>query len=163
MVDSAPGLVSVQASIVAAVLGVATVFPAGVLPLAFAAVGAAVLAVGAVRGSRRAVTAGAALLFLGALFSALWTADPFLPLMGGALAFVSWDVAEHGIGVGEHLGREAPTSRLEIAHASASAIVGLLAVAVGYGVYTAAGTGLPSIALVLFLAAALLLTWGLRE
>lgn len=161
--DRSPGLVSIQASVAAAVLGVVVVFPGGVFPFVLAALGAAALAVGAVRGSRRAITGGATLLFLGAMFSTLWMADPFFPLLAGALAVVAWDVAEHGIGVGEQLGREAATTRLEVAHASASAIVGLLAVAVGYGLYTVAWSGLPTAALVLFLSAALLLTWGLRE
>ncbi|MFB6218784.1 MAG: hypothetical protein ABEH77_06340 [Halobacteriaceae archaeon] len=160
--DRGPALLSVQVAGVTAVGSVLTVLPGDVVGLPPAAAGAAVLAVGAVRGSRRLVTAGAALLFFGVLAGALTADDPLLALLGAALAFVAWDTAEHGIGVGEQLGRDAPTRRLEVTHAAASAIVGLLAVAAGYGAYTVAWGGLPSAALVLFLLGALLLTWTLR-
>lgn len=160
--DRAPALLSVQVAVLAAVGSVLAVLPGDVLGIPPAAVGAAAVGAGAVRGSRRLVTAGAAALFLGVLAAALTVDDPFLTLLGGALAFVAWDVGEYGIDVGEQLGRDAPTRRLEVTHAAASTIVGLLAVIAGYGVYTVAWGGLPSAALVLFLLGGLLLTWTLR-
>jgi hypothetical protein len=163
MVDHSPGAVSVQASVVVALLAVVVVYPGGLLAAALALAGGVTLAVGAVRGWRAPVTAGAALLFGAVLFGAGGAPDPLFSLLGGALAVVAWDVAEFGVGVGEQLGREAPTARLEVAHAAASAIVGLLAVTAAYGVYAVAWDGLPTVALVCLLAAALSLTLALRE
>jgi hypothetical protein len=164
-VDHSPGAVSVQTAVVVALLAVLTVYPGGLLAVGVALAGGSTLAVGSIRGSRAPVSAGAALLFGGVLFGAGGTPDPLYALLGGALAVVAWDVAEFGIGVGEQLGRDAPTARLEVTHAAASAIVGLLAVAAGYGVYVVAWSGLPTVALVCLLAAALLLTLtlALRE
>jgi hypothetical protein len=159
--DYSPGVVSVRAGTLAAVLAFLTVLPGDTLGIPLAALGTAAVGGGAVRGSRRLATGGATVLFLGVLTSAFTATDPFLPLLGGALAVVAWDTVEHGIGVGEHLGRRAATRRLEVTHAAASAIVGLVAVGVSYAVYTVAWGGLPVVALVLFVVAALLLTVGL--
>lgn len=161
MSETSPAPLSAQLAAVVAVLAVLAVFggdPIGIPP---AVVGGAVLVAGVLRASRRLVAGGAAVLFLGVLGGAL-RGDPLLSLLGGALAVVAWDVGEHAIGVGEQLGADSPTRRLEVTHAAASAIVGLAAVGVGYGIYTAAWSGLPETALTLFVAGALLLTWALR-
>jgi len=158
--DHSPTLFSAQLATLAAVLAFVASLSGDVIGVPPAALGTVLVAVGAIRGSRTLVTTGGATLYAGVLAGGL-TGDPLGALIGAALAFVAWDVAEHGIGVGEQLGREADTRRLETTHATASTAVGLTGVGVGYGAYAVAWSGVASAAPALFILGALLLTWAL--
>lgn len=156
-IDRSPAVVSTTLAVgagVVSLLGSALGSLAGVPP---AAVGLLVLGVGLVRGSRRILTAGAGLLFVGVLLAGASGAGPE-PLVVGTLgAVLAWDVGENGIGVGAQLGREADTRRVELVHAASSLAVGAVTAALGYGVYLAAASGQPLTALVFLLFGAVLL------
>jgi hypothetical protein len=119
------------------------------------------LAAGLTRGSRTAVTLGAAGLFAGALLAGAEGAPVGPVLVGAAAAVVAWDVATTAVSVGEQLGRAAETRRLEATRALASAGVGVVTVSLSYGVYLAGAGGRPVAALLFLLVAAVLLVAAL--
>lgn len=92
------------------------------------------------------------------------TGAPAAPLVGGAVLTTSaWDVADHGIGLGRHVGREARTSRNELVHAAGSLAVTGSAGAIAFGGYLVAAGGQPTTALVFLLLGGVLLLTALRE
>jgi hypothetical protein len=125
--------------------------------------GLALVAVGVVRGSRTALTAGAGFLCLGALLGATTDVAAVFPLAAAALAVVAWDVGENATSLGEQVGRAARTTHAELAHAVVSAAVGLGTAVAAFLVYLVAGGGRPLPALVLLLVGAVVLTWVLRR
>jgi hypothetical protein len=91
------------------------------------------------------------------------TGAPVAPLVGGAVLTTSaWDVADHGIGLGRHVGREARTSRNELVHAAGSLAVTGSAGAIAFGGYLVAAGGQPTTALVFLLLGGVLLLTALR-
>lgn len=161
-VDRRPARLGTALSLSAAFLAVGATAFASAQALAVAGAGVPVLAVGLVRGSRRAVTAGAALTFVGLLFGGM-VGLPAPPLLVGVTAaVVSWDVGENAISVGEQLGREAHTASAELAHAAVSAVVGAVAAGFGFAVYSLSGGGLPLATLAFMLVAAVALGAALR-
>ena len=119
------------------------------------------LVTGLARGSRTAVTLGAAGLFGGAVLAGTEGAPVGPVLVGAVAAVVAWDTATTAVSVGEQLGRAAETRRLEVTHALASAGVGAVTVGLSYGVYLAGACGRPVAALLLLLVAAVLLALAL--
>ncbi|WP_089872096.1 DUF7519 family protein [Halogranum rubrum] len=95
------------------------------------------------RWSRRLLKVGASILFVSVLLGGLVSLGPLSTLLVGAVAaLLVWDVGEHAIGLGEQLGRTAPTTRVELTHLAASLFVGAVAVAVGLLV---SGLGTPTL------------------
>ncbi|QDX39827.1 hypothetical protein [Salarchaeum sp. JOR-1] len=130
---------------------------------AVAAVGVLAFAYGAFSGSRFPVTAGAAVVFLAALLAAIAVRTAvFAPLAAAALTVAAWDLAEHGIGLGEHVGADARTRNAELVHAALTVGVAVLAVTAGYAVYLVGADGRPVAAVVLLAAGALALFGALR-
>jgi hypothetical protein len=117
--------------------------------------GVALLVAGLVRGARGPLTLGAAGVAAGGIVAGVRGA-PVLPvLVGVAFAVLSWDAGGTAVSLGEQLGRDAETARLEAVHLAGSAAVATITGAVGYGVYLTATGGRPVVALVLLLFAAL--------
>lgn len=132
--------------------------------IATAVGGVALLGWGVYSGSRKFVSGGAFVLFLGVLLGSLGgTPLALLPLLGAAGSVVAWDVGENAISVGRQLGSESDTRRAELFHAGASAAVGLTGALVGFVVYRIAWGGQPLLALVALLVAGLFLLLALRE
>jgi hypothetical protein len=131
------------------------------LPVAL--LGVTVLGVGVYRSSRRGVTVGAGALLAAAVVSGVRGAGPEPLLVGVLGSLVAWDVAEHGIGVGEQLGRETDTRRVELVHAASSLLVGSAGGAVGYLVFSLSAGGQPVSALVFLLVGVVALVAALRR
>lgn len=161
-IDRSPALLSTLLSATAAAVSAGTSALASSLGLAAGAAGFLVVVLGLIRGSRRAVTLGAAALLVAALAGGLSTAIPLLLLLGVIAAVLAWDFGEQAINVGEQLGRETDTIRLEVTHAAASTVVGVGAGGLGYAIYLGASGGQPVTALVFLLLAAVVLTSALR-
>ncbi|QPV64470.1 hypothetical protein I7X12_07620 [Halosimplex litoreum] len=124
--------------------------------------GTALVAVGALRGRRRRVTAGAVVLVAGVAAAGLAGA-PTLALVGATLcSLLAWDAGRYGITVGEQLGREASTTRLELAHVAATAAVGTAAALLGSASYLVVGTTTDGVAVVLLLVGVALVLSALR-
>ena len=160
--DAGPPTLAVVASLVAA--GVATLAalvaaPVGGALLALATVG---LAGGSVRRSYRALSWGAAVGVVGLAVAGYRGGGVEPLLVGGVALAVAWDVADHGLSVGEQVGRDARTRRNVAVHAGTTLLAGGLSVGVVYGVYLAAAGSQPVAALALLLFGAVVLASTLR-
>jgi len=110
------------------------------------------------RFARRLVSAGLAAMVVGvALVGVFEAAGPLRLLAATAAAIAAWDVAEHGISLGEQLRTDAQTRSVELLHTGTTSAYGAVTVIVGLVVYENGATGLPLSALVLLLAAAVTL------
>ena len=162
-IDRSPARTSQLLSVIAGsvALGVAALASAdGALA---AAVGVLLVGGGVVRGSRRLVTVGSFVVLVGVLFGGLNAASPELLLPGTIATVLAWDFGEQAINVGEQLGREADTERLELSHAAASTVVAVATGGVGYGIYLAGAGDQPVTALVFLLVAVVALASALRN
>ncbi|WP_435317737.1 DUF7519 family protein [Haloarchaeobius sp. TZWSO28] len=131
-----------------------------------AALGMLALAPGVVLGSRRLVHVGAVGLLGGLVFAGATGGAPsaeLLMLVGTTATVLAWDVGQNAIGLGEQLGREADTTRAELAHIGGSAVVGVATGGMAFAVYQVATEGQPISALALLLVAVVILTTALRQ
>jgi hypothetical protein len=152
----------VSSSLVAGAAAVVTVPIAGLgstTGLAFAAIGFVVFAVGLWWSHRRAIDAGSVALFFGVVVGGIGTTVVEPTVVGTITTILAWDIAHGAVDLGEQLGREAETTRLEAVHVISSSLVGLLSGTVGYAIYVVAG-GQPVAAAVLLVLAALLIIVG---
>lgn len=92
-----------------------------------AAVGFVVVAAATARGVRFGVTVGAGLLFAGVLYAGLSGAPGPIVLLVTAATVVTWTTAQHVVGLGEQLGRDAPVQRSVLVHLAAASVATLLA------------------------------------
>lgn len=160
-IDRSPVRLGTGLAIVSALLAWLAVGAYSLLAVAIGAPGVALVVVGATRGARWAVTSGAAVLFAGVLVAGVFEAPPLALLAGTVLAVTAWDAGGTAIDLGEQLGRDADATRLQVVHVGSTALAGLLATGVSYGIYRAATGGQPVAALALLLVAAVMLTEAL--
>lgn len=161
-VDRTPPTLSVGVAMIAGVVaaGVPGLFAGE--GLATGTVGVLLLGVGVVRSARRLVTLGAGAMLLGAILAGYAWVPPWAVLVSVAATVVAWDVAENAIGLGEQVGRQAETTRAELAHAGGSTAVAVATAVGAYGVFRVVSGGQPATALVLTVAALVVLTAVLR-
>lgn len=164
-VVQAPSRFVKAVAIGAAVVGVGLTAPFALLALPFAVAGLALVAGSlVVVYSRGWLSVGVGLILLGAIISGGYGAVPAeLMLVGVAAALLALDVGQFGIGVGEQLGRQAPTRRLEITHTTATVIVLTVASAFVYIAYLTAGGGRAASAVALSVIGAIVLMWVFRR
>ena len=134
--------------------------PAGGL---FGLIGLALLALGLHRGVRLAVDLGGGVIFIGVVLGGLQGLSPEASVIGAVGALLAWDLANSAVELGEQLGRETSTDRLEAVHIVTSLAVGLLSATVGYGVFVFSGAGQPLGVIVLLILAVVFLIAGLRS
>ncbi|WP_440764454.1 DUF7519 family protein [Natronorubrum sp. DTA7] len=152
-------LLSIAAAVAASV-GVLSTAVGPSSAITFGAVGAVIFAVGLVRSRRSALDAGALVIFAGIVVGGLEQTAVEPTVIGTVAVVVAWDLGHSGVALGDQLGREARTRRLETVHAVSSLLIGLFAGMVGYAMYVAGGSQ-PVAAAVLLLLAAILLVVGL--
>lgn len=151
------GRIALAAAVVAAGVGGLYAPPA----LLIALPGLAPFAAGIARGSWTGVTLGAVALFAGTVTGGVYGA-PVEPLLVSATAAVlAWDAGQYAIGVGDQLGREADTVRIEAAHAATSTIAGAVVALFGYSLYRTVSGTYPLAAFVFLTVAALLIAVAL--
>ncbi|MXV62768.1 hypothetical protein GS429_11960 [Natronorubrum sp. JWXQ-INN-674] len=154
--------VVLSAATIAAVLAAVLAIGAGAdSALAFGLLGAVCLAAGVVRGLPTALDVGAVVLFIGVVVGGLEQTAVEPTVIGTIATVIAWDLGHSAVDLGEQLGRESRTARLEAVQIVSSLLVGLLSGTVGYAVYVVAGGGQPVAAAVLLLLAAVLITIGL--
>lgn len=144
-----------------AVLAAATAAYGSLPAFGAALVGASLLALGLLYGRRPAVDVAALLLFVGVLAGGFAGDSVEATLVGTVACVIAWDLGQCAIDLGEQLGREADTTRLEVVHVASSVLIGVVTVGAGYALYVVAVGGQPAAALVLLLLAAALVTIGL--
>ncbi|WP_049897667.1 DUF7519 family protein [Halorubrum distributum] len=160
--DARPPTVAVVASLAAA--GAAATAALVASPTGSALLGVAALGflAGSLRGSTRVLGWGAAVGVVGLALAGYRGAPAEALLVAAVGLAVAWDVADHGVGLGEQVGRGARVRRNVAVHAGASLLVGALAAALVYGVSLAVGGGQPVAALALLLAGGIALISALR-
>lgn len=160
-IDRAPSRLSAAIAVGAAVVagGATGIYSVGAASIN--AVGVGLIIWGVLRACRGATTAGAAVLFGGALVAGVQGVPAGPLLVAVTAAVVAWDAAGTAISVGQQLGRAAVTTRVELAHAAASMSVGVVTASIGYGLFRAATGGQPVTALLFLVIAAVLLAWAL--
>lgn len=157
-----PTRFGVALSLSAALLASVVAGVAAVGALAVGLLGTAILAVALARGSHRTVSVAGAALAVAVLLAGAGADSPEPVLAAAVAAVMAWDLGTNAVTVGEQLGRETRTARLEAFHAAASLGVGALVVGVGYGVYLTATGGQPVAALLFLLAGTVALVGALR-
>lgn len=125
--------------------------------LVVGAIGVVVLWAGLLRGTNAAVTTGSFGLFAAAVVAGAQSA-PVLPVLASVvLVVVAWDTGGNAISIGEQVGRDAETTRIELAHGLATLAVGVVTGGVGYAIYWFGSGGQPVAAVVFLLLGAVLL------
>lgn len=161
--DPRPPTVAVVPALVAVGVATLVVAAASATGALLAGPGSVLLLYGAYSGTRRWVTVGSALAFVGAVIGAA-TGLPILPaLVAGAAALVAYDTAEHALTLGVDVGQDAPVQQSVFVHAFGSFVVASLAGGLGYGIYEFGPTSLPVTGLVALLVAAVLLAYALGD
>lgn len=143
-------------------IGLAVLAPLGVrgYGLALGLAGAVLVSYGTLRGARAVIDGGGVGLIAGLCVAALEGAATNTVLLATVLAVVAWDVGRYGIVVGEQLGRQATTTRIEVAHVCSSLAVGMLAL-LALSAVNAVVTGRAGVGLWLLLVGLIVLIVGL--
>lgn len=156
-----PTPVSSAIAVVAAIGAAAIGGSASAAGLAIGLAGVIVLLAGLARGARTGVDLGSLALFLGVVAGGIEGVSVELTLIATVSTVLAWDLGSNAIDLGDQLGREANTSRLETVHAGSSLLVGLATATTGYAVYVFTADEQPASAVALLLVAAFLVTLGL--
>jgi hypothetical protein len=88
---------------------------------------------GYVRDRANGASLAATGLFLAAAFSVPVGAPATLAFAGLVASVLAWDVGLYGATIAQEVGRRTPTARVELTHATGTALVGLLGVALAVG------------------------------
>ncbi|QGN06159.1 hypothetical protein Hrd1104_01850 [Halorhabdus sp. CBA1104] len=118
--------------------------------------------VGVERGRRLVLGVGVAGLFASVLVAGVAGYDPTLVAVAGSGAVLTWDIAEHAIGIARQLGTGPDRRRLLLAHTVGSTIVAVGALAVVLVGFSVTPRDLPLVAVVLLLAGLLALVPALK-
>lgn len=110
------------------------------------------------------LTVGTAMILCGALISGAYgVLPPELMVLAVGTAIVAWDAGQHGIVIGEQLGRQAPTRRNELVHVAGSSLaVGLISACL-YTVFLLGEGGQPGPAVALLVLGTLILAMTLKS
>jgi len=160
--DARPPARAVLPAVVASVVALVPALGSG--PALVAGAGGALLVVaGGVRGNRRLVSVGAVALAAGVVLGAVTGVDPAYALVGGVGAVVAYDAAEHAVGLGVDVGRNARVGQSVVVHVFSTAALSLVVAAVALAVFTLGPSSLPLTALLTLLIAGTLLAYVLRD
>lgn len=110
------------------------------------------------------LTIGTGMILLAALISGAYGAlSPELMLVAVGATIVAWDAGQHGIVIGEQLGRQTRSQRNQIVHIAASSLVIALVSAFVYFVYLLGGDGRPAPAVAIVVVGVLIMAWVYRS
>jgi hypothetical protein len=144
---SSLGLIATVGAVLPVVTAAASAGAAGLGVLAVA-----VTVAGAALTRRRIVDVGLVVAFASVVVAASADAPAVVVLAALVATVATWDVAGNALSLGDQLGRDASTFRVEALHALSSVTVGGVAATAGLAVFTAGPTGVPTAALFLLLA-----------
>jgi hypothetical protein len=164
-VDHALPPISQGIAIIAALLGalLTTLYASLAVPFGIAGVALVAGALFITR-SRRWLSVGSVLVLVGAIVTGAYGAvSPELMLVGIGATILAWDVGQHGIVIGEQLGRRTRTTRNLLVHATSSAVVIGLVSGVAYLGYLVARDGRHASAVVLVLLGVITMAWIFRS
>jgi len=157
-----PSRFGVGSALSLALLSVLATAIASVVGAAAALAGTVLLAAGLLAASQRTVSVAGVLLVVGVLYAGYVGGAPEPLLFGALTGVLAWDAASNAIAIGNQLGRETSTARVETVHTAASLAVGALSVVIGYLVFAVAAGSQPLSALLLLAGGAVALVSALR-
>lgn len=126
------------------------------------AVGAVLVAAATARASRIGVTVGSGLMFAAVLYAGVGGAHAAVVLLVASGTIVTWTTAQHVVGLGETLGRDAPVQRSVLVHLSAATVATLAAGGLAMVAYLSVGDALGITALVFAIVGGALLVIALE-
>ena len=164
-VTHAPPRMSQMIAVVAALIGALFTAPFATLAIPFGIAGFGIIAAGLFYTYSRAwVTIGTALVLFGAVITGAYGALSLeLMLVGVGSVIIAWDTGQNGIVIGEQIGRETRSRRLQISHAATSAIAIGLVSSVAYAVSLFAGDGRHAAGVATAVLGIVLMAWVLRS
>ncbi|MFC4247779.1 hypothetical protein ACFOZ7_12545 [Natribaculum luteum] len=164
-VTHAPSRAAQFVTVAAALVGAGLTTPFTLLSIPFGVGGIVIVAVSiAAIYSAGWLSVGVSLLLAGALIAgAFGTSSPEVLLVGISAIVVAWDAGQHGLRLGEQLGRETPTDRNLAIHLVGTVLTLALASLVGYAIFLFAGDGRPAPAIGVVVLGIVLLAWLLRQ
>jgi len=164
-VEHAPPRLSQALSTGGALVGAGLTVPFALLAIPFGLSGVAIVALSLFKvHSRGWLSIGTALVLVGSLISGAYGAvTPEIMLVGVASTVLAWDLGQHGISIGEQLGRKTRSKRLQLVHAATSAVVIGLVSFVAYFVYLFSGDGRPGPAVALIVLGIVVMAWLFRS
>lgn len=161
-IDRSPTPVAGWIAIAAGLVAAASVGVYTWSGLVAGAIGVLGLVAGVALGRESTVSVAASVLLAAVILAAAEGTPPVIVLVAAVATVLAWDVGRYAIGLGAQLGRDAPTTRIELVHAAASGVVGVVTAGIGFGIFRSTATGQPMIALVYLLLAALIVVFALR-
>lgn len=164
-VDHAPPRTAQVMTVVAILLGALSTAPYATLAIPFGLAGVAIVAAAIFwRYSRSWLTAGTALVLVGALVTGAYGAVPSeLMVVGVGATLLAWDVGQHGIVIGEQLGRDARTDRNLQVHAATGVVTIGIVSAIAYVSFRLAGSGRPAPAVTVVVIGLVIAAWVFRS
>jgi hypothetical protein len=160
-VRRAPTVTSTIITLLAGLLVCVAALPR--IGLAPTVIGLVVLATGLFTGRRSLVTLGATGQLVGLFITGASNVPTVRVLVGIAAAVVAWDVGQYAVGLGDQIGRTAPTRRAELRHAGTSLTIAAGTAGIAYTLFLGAAGNQPTTALVALLSTAILLVLVLRK
>lgn len=160
----APPRLAQVISIVAALIGVALTIPFTILAIPFGVAGFILVAASVFSlYSRRWLTAGIGMILFGALITGSYGSLPAeLLLVGVGATLIAWDAGQHGVLLGNQLGRQAPSQRNQIVHVTSSALMIGIVSMFTYGIFLVGAAGRPEPAVALAVIGLVVLIWTQR-
>ena len=149
--DARPPTLAVVASLVAAAVAASAIVLAAPVGGAVVGLAAVAFAAGLFGRSARLLSWGAGIGLVGIAVAGYRGGPTELLLVAGVALAFAWDLGDHGLSVGEQVGREGRARRNVAVHGGTNLLVGGLAVGVAYGVSVAAGGERPVAVLALLL------------
>lgn len=163
-VDHAPPRLSQGIALVAISIGALLTTVFSMLALPFGIAGVALIAGSLFTTySRTWLTVGTALVLVGAIVTGAYGAvSPELMLVGVGATVLAWDVGQHGIVLGEQLGRRTRSTRNLVVHTTSTTVVIGFISAMGYLGYVIAGGGRHASAVAVAILGLILIAWVFR-
>ena len=152
-------------TIVAALLGMGLTTPFTLVSIPFGVAGLVIVALSiTVATSVRWLSVGAALILVGAVLAGAFGAlSPEVALVGVSATVLAWDAGQHGIVLGEQLGRGTSPRRNLIVHVAATTVALTVFSGVGYATFVFASGQRPAPAISVVLLGVVILAWLFRQ
>lgn len=164
-IENEPPRLTQLLSVGGILLGVLLTVPFAFLAIPFGLAGFALFAASLFRVySRGWLTFGTGLVLTGVLITGAYGAvQAELMLVAVGATVLAWDLGQQGISIGEQLGRNTKSNRLQLVHSAISAfVIGFISF-VAYFVYLFMGDGRPAPAVALIVAGIVLFAWLYRS
>lgn len=152
-------------TVLAALLGMGLTTPFTLVSIPFGVAGLVIVALSmTVATSVRWLSVGTALILIGTMLAGAFGAlSPEVALVGVSATVLAWDTGQHGIVLGEQLGRASSPRRNLVVHAAATTVALAVVSAVGFAASVSAGDGRPAPAISVVLLGIVLLAWLFRR